>query len=325
MDELHDFHILHKLGLGRYENHIIARIQRLLERARTDVEGQLAERWPEGGDNTAPSPQALRLQAMLAQIDATLSEAHSTASRGFDLDFRDAAQAEAEFQGMVSAVMPTISTNLVTVSAEGLYAAAMARPLQGRFVRDFAAKLGADERTAVAQQIRLSFIEGESVRNAIRRVRNVAAITRRRAEALVRTSMTHLSASATREQGMANPDGLPQWQFIAVLDSRTSDICRSLAGKVYEQGKGPYPPRHPNCRSVVANLPAGLNQFADLSFPTWLERQPAGIQRDVLGPTRYTLYSDGGLTPDRMIRDGRRLTLAQLRERDERIFRQLGL
>ena len=41
--------------------------------------------------------------------------------------------------------------------------------------------------------------------------------------------------------------------FVATLDSRTSEICQSMDGKVFdykdrEEGVN-YPPLHPNCRS----------------------------------------------------------------------------
>jgi hypothetical protein len=37
--------------------------------------------------------------------------------------------------------------------------------------------------------------------------------------------------------------------YSAILDSRTSFVCASLSGNVYEVGVGPYPPIHRNCRS----------------------------------------------------------------------------
>ena len=50
---------------------------------------------------------------------------------------------------------------------------------------------------------------------------------------------------------------LPRELYVAVLDNRTTTICRSLNGKVFPVGSGPYPPLHWNCRSTRVPLPAG--------------------------------------------------------------------
>jgi SPP1 gp7 family putative phage head morphogenesis protein len=41
------------------------------------------------------------------------------------------------------------------------------------------------------------------------------------------------------------------YQYSAILDDRTSDICSSLHGKVFKAGSEPVPPLHFNCRSVL--------------------------------------------------------------------------
>lgn len=50
------------------------------------------------------------------------------------------------------------------------------------------------------------------------------------------------------------PERVYGFQFSAILDDRTSDICMSLDGIVVKAGSSDYaaysPPRHPNCRSI---------------------------------------------------------------------------
>lgn len=41
------------------------------------------------------------------------------------------------------------------------------------------------------------------------------------------------------------------YQYSAILDDRTSDICRGLHGKKFKAGTEPIPPMHFNCRSVL--------------------------------------------------------------------------
>ena len=49
--------------------------------------------------------------------------------------------------------------------------------------------------------------------------------------------------------------GIKKFKYLAVLDSRTSEICRDMDGKIFDvkdavQGEN-TPPLHPNCRSTI--------------------------------------------------------------------------
>ena len=41
------------------------------------------------------------------------------------------------------------------------------------------------------------------------------------------------------------------YQYSAILDDRTTDICRGLHGKTFRAGDQPIPPMHFNCRSML--------------------------------------------------------------------------
>ena len=70
---------------------------------------------------------------------------------------------------------------------------------------------------------------------------------------LARTESAHIIGEATL-QGYKDR-GRKQYQFEATLDNRTSDICQSLDGQVFELREAQegvnYPPMHPNCRSTT--------------------------------------------------------------------------
>lgn len=74
------------------------------------------------------------------------------------------------------------------------------------------------------------------------------------------------------------------YQWVSVLDGHTSDICRSRNGKVWRYGEGPLPPAHARCRSKTVPV-AGRGGYDDVddSYYTWLKRQPADVQDDILG------------------------------------------
>ncbi|WP_193768910.1 minor capsid protein [Metasolibacillus meyeri] len=70
---------------------------------------------------------------------------------------------------------------------------------------------------------------------------------------LVRTETNYIHNQASKESYAAL--GVEQYQFLATLDLRTSDICASLDGKKFDLKKAQagvnYPPMHPNCRSAT--------------------------------------------------------------------------
>jgi SPP1 gp7 family putative phage head morphogenesis protein len=41
------------------------------------------------------------------------------------------------------------------------------------------------------------------------------------------------------------------YQYSAIMDSKTSEICSALDGKFFEAGSQPIPPMHFNCRSLL--------------------------------------------------------------------------
>jgi SPP1 gp7 family putative phage head morphogenesis protein len=73
-------------------------------------------------------------------------------------------------------------------------------------------------------------------------------------ERLARTEFNHIANQATKDS-YKQTQGIDEYKYVATLDSRTSEICQNLDGKVFplseaEEGVN-YPPAHPNCRSVT--------------------------------------------------------------------------
>ncbi len=56
-----------------------------------------------------------------------------------------------------------------------------------------------------------------------------------------------------------------KYQYTAILDSKTTKICRKLDGNVYlvENKKAPKPPQHYNCRSYIVPIIDNSDKFSD--------------------------------------------------------------
>ncbi len=73
------------------------------------------------------------------------------------------------------------------------------------------------------------------------------------ADRIVRTELTFVQGQSTAKSYQSA--GIEKYEFLAAHDSRTSDICKGLDGKIFafsqmKVGKN-YPPTHVYCRSTV--------------------------------------------------------------------------
>ncbi len=95
---------------------------------------------------------------------------------------------------------------------------------------------------------------GQSIDKTAKDFRDRFGVSRYYAERLIRTETNHFYNQAASDSYKAM--GIDKYKFIATLDSRTSEICAHMDGKIIEVDKGAVgvniPPLHPNCRSTIA-------------------------------------------------------------------------
>jgi len=160
----------------------------------------------------------------------------------------------------------------------------------------------------------------------------------RKAATMARTITNHVATSARNETMKEHSDVVNGYKWVATLDSRTSLICGSRDGIIYElNDSNPKPPAHFNCRSTISfvvnpeyDLGADIegtrpskgdkrqDVSADLKYGDWLRKQSPEFQERVLGAERARLFREGGMTLDRFIDDkGNILTLDELRTNDD--------
>jgi SPP1 gp7 family putative phage head morphogenesis protein len=147
---------------------------------------------------------------------------------------------------------------------------------------------------------------------------SVWARAQRDVMALTRTAVQHAASQARREVYELNADIVTGVQIVATLDDRTTPLCQSLDGRIFDVGEAPMPPYHIGCRTTTipvldpafAGLSEGATRIArgpdgaelvpaDMTYFEWLKTQPAEFQDAAIGPTRGKLLRDGGLTAER--------------------------
>lgn len=177
-------------------------------------------------------------------------------------------------------------------------------------------------------------------------------ISRNHAAALVRTSVSQVANDGMKMMYEENLDVIKEYRWSSTLDLRTTPICRALDTKRYTLDFMPighsirYPgnPAHWQCRSLllpqtktweeliktqegevlrqleelepVSRAALGKPVRGRMPYPEWLSTQSKNDQMDVLGPSRWKLWSQGKLPISKMVdQNGRYLTLDKLEAR----------
>ena len=209
----------------------------------------------------------------------------------------------------------------------------------GEVVRKAFNDIGTKQAELFSQAVRNGLLTGESTESIVRRLKGrldrerlgtvnqqiqqgglVTARANNQIRAIVRSSITQVNDAAMTEVALANPDATKRYRYTAVLDSRTSPICRSLDGKIYNWGEGPAPPLHFNCRSMRVPLVKGFAQRTlDMrqTYGEWLQANPAEKEKVFGSKTPYFNYLSKRYGPTDAVRrfvreDGSELTLKQL-------------
>lgn len=204
------------------------------------------------------------------------------------------------------------------------------------------------ERVLLEATIRKGIAEGLTVDEIAVNVRrnNIHNITRNQSKALVVTAVTSVTAQADNAVYKANKPVIQGWQYVAVLDSRTTPVCAARDGKIYDvDDRSKLPPAHFRCRSTTVPVfkswqdVSKLENLANIrrrnletltpkqkqyydgqtplreSYDTWLRRQPKDVQLRHLGDyKKFELFNSGKLTVDKFVNEeGNSLGLNQLR------------
>jgi SPP1 gp7 family putative phage head morphogenesis protein len=311
------------------------------------------------GDNVTAFRRA-RLELLLADVDAQLAKIQGDYWSRLKADVTDIADYQAAFEvraiskatnGVFESVLPSAAQIRTAVFTNPL---SLRGPDGGKLLEPFVKGWSESERSAFVGTIRRGYFEGQTNGQIVQAVRGTRAagykdgllqMTKRHADAVVRTAVQHAAQQARAETWKANADLSTDYEWISTLDARTCPVCRPLDRKVFASGKGPQPPVHPQCRcTTILKLPSKFDFLdagamrasvngpvnADLTYYQWLKQQPAEFQDEVIGPNRGKLLRNGGLSAERfaalqLSRNYTPLTLAQMKAIEPLAFLKAGL
>ena len=223
-------------------------------------------------------PTRINILNLPNQLEPAVQRGFSlTALKGSQITLPNGAVVEKAFRGIADSQADLITSQVRIGITEGESMAKIGRRLRGRL------QFGANqEMTAKAQ--RLAGGTGTKLAN-------------NQVMAVVRTTVNQVQNAASQSVYQANSDITAKYQYVATLDSRTSLICASLDGQIFEYNKGPIPPQHFNCRSTTVPVldddelekkfpdtrPSATGRVPqNTNYGTWLKDNPA-IQTKTLG------------------------------------------
>jgi len=355
----------HQVALQKYSNNVVSRIIATLNRADRRLFAELTERL----ERMDPASFSIeRLEAMLTSVTSLNRQAYAAVDRELTAELKEFTAYEAAYQSQMLIAHVPVQVSVAAVSVDAAYAASLARPFQGVLLRNVWQDMEASKMRLVRQSIAQGFVESKTTSQIITELRGTRAkgysdaliqVSRRDAEAVVRTALSHTAGMVQDMSAEANADLIKAVKWSSTLDMRTSAPCRLRDGKLYDPtthkpvghtfpwlgGPGRL---HWRCRSAQSLVLKSFSELgidspevvvagrerasmdgqvpAETTYAEWLKKQSAARQDEVLGQTRARLLREGGLPMERLYsQKGEFLNLMELRERDARAFAKAGL
>lgn len=365
-EKLNNETIAHMLFVSRYSTGAAKKMVKILDKSDKELSAALIMALE---DLEPESFTVKRLESLLGDVRKINDAATKGMLNGLLAEINSFAEYESGYQlDLFNSIIPKDILShipLMGISFEQVYAAAIAKPFQGRLLKEWASNVGSDRIRRITNTVRTGYLQGETTNDIVRRIRGTKAanytdgvlqIGRANATSIVKTAISHTAAIARNKFAENNKDLITAKQWSSTIDTKTSAPCRirdrlryTLANKPighkipYLSGPGKI---HFCCRSGETFITASWQDLgikkdelssatrasmdgqipAQMSYGEWLQQQSAYRQTRVLGPTRYKLVTDGGMDYDAFYSDkGEWLTLDQLREIDAEAFEEAGL
>lgn len=315
---------------------IATRLQVQLEGLKTNTAQDYSKLLDELGDVLAAEVSAREIseitrrevETIVSRVrDAHASNLDESLARLVDV-LRDLAAYSYEFEAGALLTVSTATDVRQPTRIQLLWDKVIERPMghDGSLLLPYLDQMNEKQVRSAENMIRRAHAEGWSNRQMLQAYRGtrtnrytdgIQATLGRAAKAAVSTAIQHVNNAARMVTWEDNEDIVQGYRIVATLDARTTDKCRALDGQEFEVGNGPIPPLHIGCRSTtVAVLDKLFDPLRDrltrssatgpvpqrMTYYEWLATQSAEFQNKVLGPTRATLFRQGGLSVEEFAR-----------------------
>lgn len=256
-DQLADLYNTHSIDLTKFEYGERRRVLALLQDLEEDLVSKLKDLDPASIPEV--THQQRRLAQLLGQARATIGTTYSDTSKLMGEDMKDLANVESLFAANSIDQVTGMNVMDATLTPEQLRSISSDILIQGAPSRDWWGTQSGKTQKNFEREIRLGMLQGEGIDDMVRRIRGsstgkrrayenpitgrkwtahifkggIMDVSRRDAEALVRTSVAAVSAEARMQTFIENQDVVKGVQQLSMLDGRTTPICRAYSNKAW--------------------------------------------------------------------------------------------
>jgi SPP1 gp7 family putative phage head morphogenesis protein len=179
-------------------------------------------------------------------------------------------------------------------------------------------------REEIVRMVRMGYANEETLQDLIKRIVGDAERgfkdgwlnkAKRKVKAVFTTVVQHVSSQVGK---LVQETFFSRYQWVSVIDEKTTEICTERDGNVYTYGQGPLPPAHYNCRSTVTPYVEGaMDAWEKTDWFEWATSQPREILEDMIGRVAATEMTEPGAkaTDFPRLQTARRLTLPDYESR----------
>lgn len=305
-DWLADEAVARSIDLTKYSNWLAYRLLAILNRADANLAAQL-----EAALDSLPvgSWSVERIDSLLASVRSLNAQVYRDLVDQLGNELRGLTETEVRFQTetLTQPLPVQVAQRFNAVSIEQVHAAALARPFQGRLLREWGEALELGRMARIRDAVRMGFVEGKAISQIVREVRGtrtqnytdgIIEIDRRHAESVVRTAVSHTAGFARDQLLAANADLVKGVVWRSTLDGRTSQPCRLRDGLRYTlEGHKPIghkipwlagPGRlHWNCRSTSSPMLKSWEELGGEAVADWTPNQRASMDGAVPADMTY--------------------------------------
>jgi SPP1 gp7 family putative phage head morphogenesis protein len=336
--------ILRRRWLVNVENDAARRIAIILRELEQELAGRIVTYL--GSEDPATWLTAARQSRILGDLQSSINDLFPRLQRDVESMVRDVAGVEADalaarlgdalaqlpenlpiFRVPENMLLKVVTNYLPRNASKGVL------PMVERLDR-LAPQTG--QRVARAFQTAVARGDGSAkIAAEVRKIIGPNSITAHEAAALARTQMQRVAGDVARDFYHRNADVVGTVIDVAALDKRTCLQCAALDGKTYANGTEPPSPFHMQCRCFYA---PGVKSWRQLgirkdqatpeirrlfdgkpperqTYTDWLKGQDDGVQKQILGASRFDAYSAGKAGVADFATDRRILTVNEWRVR----------
>lgn len=346
-----DFLLKHYSYLRRYENGVIAQMITPYLQARNEIFSKLIKLEETATGYTADF-RIQRLRQQLMDVEGFLNAASLDASKKLERELSDLTLSEREtYYEMLAKQYGPINLDISSIpyrEVDQILREPLIYQNRGIGIRDSMLWNSKEAVDRIRTDLTQSIIQGEDMARAARRLvgggqllsGEVGNLLVNRAKIIARSEIMNVSNEVSRRTFRRNKDVLKGVIYVATLDRRTCLVCAGADGGVFYYGDsddygGPRLPRHPFCRCLYSPISYSWQELADrtgvrlsekekknfigaepksIKYEDWIKGLSKKEQIDILGKQRYDLWSSGKIKIKDMAKDGKILTLEQLRQ-----------